>query len=148
MSAIREERPCASSPAPVRVPSISPTAIRTRRSVASSRFSKHFAHEQPFRRLGRHVAQKLGERALERLRHLQKDKDRRVADAIFEIGEMPLGDVRRQRQRLAGHAAAGAQCAHALAERDQERLLRASSAAACIATFTPPPLGAARAKAP
>ena len=84
---------------------------------------QHVPQEEPLGRQRGDVAQKLGEGAMERARDLQQDQDRGVADSVLEIGEMTLGDVRRLRQRLAGHAAARAQRPHPFAERDQERVL-------------------------
>ena len=59
---------------------------------------EHLAQHQPFRRLGGDVAQNLGQRALQRLRHLQKNQDRGIADAIFEIGQVTLGHAGGARQ--------------------------------------------------
>jgi hypothetical protein len=84
---------------------------------------EQLADHQPLGRARRHVAQQLGQAALQRLRHLQQDQDRGVADAVFQVGEMALGDLGLQRQRLARHAAARAQRAHALAQRHQEGVL-------------------------
>src|SRR5204863_5263227 len=49
--------------------------------------AQQLAQEQPLRRAGRHVADELGERAVEGLRDLMQDEDRSVAGAVFEIGE-------------------------------------------------------------
>ena len=90
---------------------------------ASSRLLEQFADQQPFGRAGGHVAEQFGQRALQRVGHLQQHQDRGVADAVLEVGEMALGDAGALGQRLARHAAAGAQRAHALAQRDEERML-------------------------
>ena len=60
---------------------------------------------------------------MERARDLQEDEDRGVADAVLEIGQVPLGNLGRLGERLARHAAARPQAPHPLAERDQERVL-------------------------
>jgi len=78
---------------------------------------------QPFRRRRGHVADQLGEGAVESRRDLLQDEDRRVADAVLQVGEVALGHARRQRDALARQAAAGAQQADALAEGDEKRVL-------------------------
>jgi hypothetical protein len=84
---------------------------------------EQLADEQPLGRAGRDVAQQLGERTLQGLRHLQQHQDRRVADPVLQVREVPLGDIGRHRQGLSRHAAARAERAHALAEGDEERML-------------------------
>ena len=83
---------------------------------------QHLAQHEPFRRSGGDVADELGKRALKRLSHLQEDQDRSVADAIFEIGQVPFGNAGRAGERLAGQSPTHAQSFRALAERGQKRL--------------------------
>ena len=75
------------------VPSSSPSATRARRSVGLVALLEQFADQQPFGRRRGDVAEQFGQRALQRLRHLQQDQDRGVADAVFQVGEMALGHV-------------------------------------------------------
>jgi hypothetical protein len=91
------------------VPSSSPTATRTRLQRGLVAVLQQFADQQPFGRGGGDVADQFGQRALQRTGHLQQHQDRRIADAVFQVGQVALGHVGRQRQRLAGHAAARAQ---------------------------------------
>jgi hypothetical protein len=81
---------------------------------------EQFAQQQPFRRTGGDVAEQLGERTLQRVGNLLQDQDRRVADPVFEIGQVTLGDRGRLRQVLARHAAPRAQGAGPLAQQREE----------------------------
>ena len=85
--------------------------------------AQQLAQHQPLRRAGGHVADQLGERAVERVRDLLQHQDRGVADAVFEVGEMPLGDARGGRDRLAGQAAARPQQPDALAQGEEKGIL-------------------------
>ena len=120
---MRDERARAPSPSP----RAGPQQLADRDPHAAQRrlvaILQHFAQQQPLRRLGGHVAQQLRERALKRAGDLQEDEDRGVADAIFQVGQVPFGNVGRLRERFARHAAPRAQRLHPLAERDQERVL-------------------------
>ena len=84
---------------------------------------EHLAQQQPFRRLRGDIADKLGERALQRLSDLQENQDRGVADAIFKIGQVPLRNAGGAGERFAGQPPTHAQSFRALAERGQKRLL-------------------------
>ena len=88
-------------------------------ALAPQGLSQH----QPLGRAGRDVADQLGEIAVERAGDLLQDQDRRVADAVLEVGEVPLGNARRGCDRLTGQPAARAQQANALAEGEEERIL-------------------------
>jgi hypothetical protein len=50
------------------------------------------------------------------VRHLEQDENGRIAGAVFQVGQVAFRHACRKRNRLARHAAAGAQRAHALAE--------------------------------
>ena len=88
--------------------------------VALVAAAQQVADQQPLGRCGRGVAEQVGQRTLERRGDLLQDQDRSVAAAGFQIGQVPLGDVRRGSERLARQAAPRAQRADALAERDQQ----------------------------
>ena len=60
---------------------------------------------------------------MQRLRHLRQDQDGRIAHPVFEVGDVALRDVCRACERLARHAAAPAQRAHPLAQRNQQGVL-------------------------
>ncbi len=98
-------------------------ASRTRRSAASSQCSSNsriISHSGE-RVVG--IAEQFGQRALQGQRHLQQHQHRSVADAVFQVRQVPLGHIGRLRQRLARHAAPSPQRAHAFAELDQEGVL-------------------------
>ena len=56
------------------------------------------------------------------LRHLQQHQNGGVAGAVFEIGQMALGDIGGQGHGLARHAPAGSQGPHTLPQRHQKRV--------------------------
>ena len=85
---------------------------------------QQFADQQPLGRGGGDVAQQFGQRAVQRLRHLQQHQDGGIAGAVFEVGQVALRDVRRSRHRLAGHALTRTQGAHPLAQCHQKGVAR------------------------
>jgi hypothetical protein len=119
MSAIRRERADVSSLRGGAAPTSSEAHAAQRRLVA---VREHFAQHQPFRRAGGDVAQNLSQRALQRPGDVEENEDRGVADAVFEIGQVPLGYAGRARERLAGEATTRTQSPDALAERGEKRL--------------------------
>ena len=88
-------------------------------ALAAQRLAQH----QPLGRAGRDVADQLGEVAVERAGDLLQDQDRGVADAVFEVGQVPLRHARGLGDRLASQAAARPQEPDALAEGEQEGIL-------------------------
>jgi benzoate-CoA ligase len=88
-------------------------------ALAAQRLAQH----QPLGRAGRDVADQLGEVAVERAGDLLQDQDRCVADAVFEVGQVPLGHARGLGDRLAGEATTRPQEPDALAEGEQKGVL-------------------------
>ncbi len=75
------------------VPSSSPSATRARRSVGLVAVRRAARGSAAIRATRRRIADQFGERALQRLRHLQQHQDRGVADAVFQVRQVALGDV-------------------------------------------------------
>ena len=84
---------------------------------------EQFADQQPFGAGSRHVAQQLGHGAMQRLRDLVQHQDGDIAGAVFEIGEMPLGDFGGDGQAAPRDAALRPQLAHAFAQGLQHLIL-------------------------
>jgi hypothetical protein len=85
---------------------------------------QQLADEQPLGRGGRHVAQYFRQAGLQGLGHLEQHQDGGVAGAVLQIGQVPLGHIRRQRQGLARHSPARPQVAHALTQGQQKSVTR------------------------
>ncbi len=83
---------------------------------------QQFADQQPFGGSGGFVADHFGQRAVQRRRDLPQHQHRRIPHTGFQIGQMTLRQAGFSRQRLARHAAARTQQAHALAHRRQKRI--------------------------
>ena len=88
------------------------------------RLLKKSPDHQPLGRARGLVAQCFGQRAVECLGDLKEDQNRRIAHAVFEVGEMTLRDLGRDGKRLAGHAPASPKGAHAFAKSREKRVLR------------------------
>jgi hypothetical protein len=82
------------------------SAMRGLYDVPAVAALQQLADKQPLGRRGRHVAEQFGQRALQRLGHVEQHQDRRVADAVLQIGQVPLRHVGGNGHLLARHAAA------------------------------------------
>ena len=134
ISAMRRLR--AGSPAPVPNSSAERDARAAQLGVARCRAAARGSAATRASCVG-HVADQLGERAVERRRDLLQHQDRGVADAVFEVGQVALGHVRgRARPPCASGRGARAACARARRGRARNGILAVASGRAIVTRCT------------
>ena len=84
---------------------------------------QQLTQQQPFSAGGGYIAQQLGHAAAQCLCNLLQHQDGDIARAVFKIGQMALRHLGGRCQSTACQTTAGAQIAHPLTQRLQQRIL-------------------------